>query len=367
MGHIRNWTCGTSQHFRNKQVYFLPMHGLCPAVGFILVIGGEVISVHCLFVPPSSTARQSASALPFRVIFMLAKSNTVPKSSSKARQMGPFPGSPSVVVLCPFQQCEQQLLWCWSLTAAGMGPTGLGAAPGVVLGADTAPPMPSDRNKDGEREKELYLLLGFLLEPFPTKQFLILLLVPALLLMRPNMGRQHCHGSGHLCRKEKERGKKPSTAALIAGKNFPSPDCPPGRGHKVHMAASATSPWHSTAGPTRALSNPKEPVSHRPWWKLMWSPSRSANSLVSCPTSYLCCCQADFGGEKQSPWSRIFTVWVETCLWGGGGTILMCCQMALSVGTGAYGASHTIAWELQFCDVFFSAQLLTWCQSFQVH
>lgn len=33
---------------------------------------------------------------------------------------------------------------------------------------------------------------------------------------------QAATGSGHLCRKEKERGKKPSIAALIAGKKFPA-------------------------------------------------------------------------------------------------------------------------------------------------
>lgn len=138
------------------------------------------------------------------------------------------------------------------------------------------------------------------------------------------------------------------TAPLECCSGAPSGNC----SHIGQGAASTTSPWHGTAGPNRAVSNPKEPASHRPWQKLTWSPSGSADSLIFSPTSYLCCCQADFRGEKQSLWSRIFTVWVETCLWGGVGIILMHCQMALSVSTGAYGASHTIARELQFSDVF---------------
>lgn len=53
------------------------------------------------------------------------------------------------------------------------------------------------------------------------------------------------------------------------------------RSHIGQGAASAPSPWHGTAGPNRAVSNPKEPVAHRPWWKLMWSPCSPLLDLLT--------------------------------------------------------------------------------------
>lgn len=131
MGHLRSWTCGTFQHFRNKQAYFLPMHGLSPAVGFILVTGGEAaILVPRLFAPPSSLPLPGSHPQHCHSVSspMPAKSNTVLNHPQKQGWWALSLGPPVLLFSVHFSSGNSSSCGAEAPQLLGMGPKRAGCS-----------------------------------------------------------------------------------------------------------------------------------------------------------------------------------------------------------------------------------------------